>query len=41
MKPRLPPNLPKPTKQATARARKQLARTSLAMRRIGRKQKRR
>ena len=40
MKPKLPPNLPKPTKQATARARQQLAR-SLAMRRIGRKQKRR
>jgi hypothetical protein len=37
MKPKLPPNLPKPT----ARARKQLARVSLALRRIGRKRKRR
>jgi hypothetical protein len=41
MKPKLPPNLPKQTKQATARARQQLARASLALRRIGRKRKRR
>jgi hypothetical protein len=41
MKLKLPPNLPKPTKQATALARKQLARVSLALRRIGRKRKRR
>ena len=41
MKPKLPPALPKPTKQATARARKQLARVTVALRRIERKRKRR
>jgi hypothetical protein len=41
MKLKLPPNLPKPTKQATARARKQLARVSLSLRRIGLRKKRR
>ena len=41
MKLKLPPNLPKRTKQATARARKQLARTSLALRRLGLRKKRR
>jgi hypothetical protein len=36
-----PPNLPKPPKRDAERAQKQLARVSLALRRLGRKKVRR